>query len=110
MGFNRTSFSFYQLVKQTINDLYSKEVITGYNTTYVWLANQLGHVALGFIPTIGFITLYSYFFSLNVFLSLFCLLPIAYIIYKEQKDIENEKIYYKNTSWKIWKRKIKVKT
>jgi hypothetical protein len=43
-------FSIGQLVAQAKADLWAKEVQTGYTVTYAWMANQLGHFALGFIP------------------------------------------------------------
>ncbi len=48
---NRVSFTAKQLLKQAIADLWAKEVQSGYTTTYVWMANQLGHFTLGFVPT-----------------------------------------------------------
>ena len=41
-----------QLYKQAKADLWAKEVQTGYTVTYAWMANQLGHFALGFAPLI----------------------------------------------------------
>lgn len=43
-------FSISELLAQAKADLWAKEVQTGYTTTYAWMANQLGHFALGFIP------------------------------------------------------------
>jgi hypothetical protein len=46
----QVSFSIGELLAQAKADLWAKEVQTGYTTTYAWMANQLGHFALGFIP------------------------------------------------------------
>jgi hypothetical protein len=46
----QVSFSTGELLAQAKADLWAKEVQTGYTTTYAWMANQLGHFALGFIP------------------------------------------------------------
>jgi hypothetical protein len=43
-------FSIGELLVQAKADLWAKEVQTGYTTTYAWMANQLGHFALGFVP------------------------------------------------------------
>jgi len=43
-------FNILDLLKQAKTDLWAKEVQTGYTVTYAWMANQLGHFALGFIP------------------------------------------------------------
>lgn len=43
-------FTILELLKQAKADLWAKEVQTGYTVTYAWMANQLGHFALGFIP------------------------------------------------------------
>jgi hypothetical protein len=97
MAFNIVSFSYLSILRQVIIDLYSKEVTTGYTTTYTWTANQLGHIALGFIPTILCISIYTYFFNTSPYLFLLSILPVAYMIYKEQQDIKNEKTHYNNT-------------
>lgn len=39
------------LSAQVRMDLLAKEAETGFTYTYVWMADQLGHFALGFIPT-----------------------------------------------------------
>ena len=47
-----------QLLCQVRQDLFSKEAQTGYTYTYVWMANQVGHFTLGFLPTL----LFTWFF------------------------------------------------
>jgi hypothetical protein len=37
---------------QLIKDLIGKDSYRGVTLTYAWLANQIGHFALGFIPTV----------------------------------------------------------
>jgi hypothetical protein len=47
---NPVRFTPGELLLQARHDLFdAKEVQTGYTVTYTWLANQLGHIALGFI-------------------------------------------------------------
>jgi len=46
----QAQFTILDLLKQAKADLWAKEVQTGYTVTYAWMANQLGHFALGFIP------------------------------------------------------------
>jgi len=40
-----------KLLYQALLDWTGKEVQTGYTYTYVWMANQLGHFTLGFLPS-----------------------------------------------------------
>jgi hypothetical protein len=53
--FKKIKFSWLELAKQFKDDLWCKEVATGYTVSYTWMANQLGHFALGFVPAIYFI-------------------------------------------------------
>jgi hypothetical protein len=40
------------IIQQLEYDLIGKDSYRGVTLTYAWLANQFGHIALGFIPTI----------------------------------------------------------
>jgi len=88
-------FSSLQILKQMKNDLWCKEITTGYNVSYAWMANQLGHFTIGFVPTVILGVILQTIFGLNILISLVCLLPILYMIYKENQDKQVEKENYK---------------
>ena len=46
------SVSTREVLCQVWNDFTDKEVQAGYTYTYIWMANQVGHFTLGFLPTI----------------------------------------------------------
>jgi hypothetical protein len=82
-------FTFADLLAQAKADLWSKEVQTGYTVTYTWMANQLGHFALGFIPV--FIFLWTWLASgLFPGLPLPAIIPAAWLlwfVHKEYGDV-----------------------
>ncbi len=45
------NISFKRILKQLKADLIGKDSYRGVTLTYAWLANQFGHISLGFIPT-----------------------------------------------------------
>jgi hypothetical protein len=81
----RHSFSAGELFRQMRDDLIAKEVQTGYTMTYVWMANQLGHVALGFAGVAIPIWAWS-LFSPRPPLVLITLVAITVIVLKEVRD------------------------
>ena len=54
----KISISIGQLLRQLLNDFTGKDSQSGYTYTYVWMANQLGHFALGFV----FVSISGWFF------------------------------------------------
>ena len=88
------SFSIPQLLKQLKNDLWCKEVVTGYTTSYTWEANQLGHFAIGFAPTILLGSLLAIFFPNSAWPALAALLPVTFMVYKELGDVSTQKLMY----------------
>ena len=46
-----TKINFKRILQQLRNDLIGKDSHRGVTLTYAWLANQFGHIALGFIPS-----------------------------------------------------------
>ena len=54
--------TFKTIRAQIKYDLIGKDSQRGITLTYGWLANQFGHFALGFIPTILFYFLYTHKF------------------------------------------------
>ena len=79
---HRTCFPASVLFDQAIADLAAKEVQTGYSTTYVWMANQLGHFTLGWLPLYLVYALYSLARELpcGTRLPVFCLFFMTLII------------------------------
>jgi hypothetical protein len=80
--------TWQKLLFQVYQDWIGKEVQTGYTYTYVWMANQLGHFALGFLPTILVLWVVAPIRSLSP-LGLMLALPIgslAFWIWKEVRD------------------------
>ncbi len=53
------------IFKQLQYDLIGKDSYRGVTLTYSWLANQFGHIGLGFIPTVIVYTILSKCFSLT---------------------------------------------
>lgn len=47
----RINISFKRVLQQLKADLIGKDSYRGVTLTYAWLANQFGHISLGFIPT-----------------------------------------------------------
>lgn len=72
--YKKVSFTWKELAKQFKNDLWCKEVATGYTVSYTWMANQLGHFAIGFVPA--------------VFMQWY--IPVSLMIIKEYFDVVNE--------------------
>lgn len=64
----KKAISFQRILKQLKADLIGKDSYRGVTLTYAWLANQFGHLALGFIPSF---ILYRFF----------CFSPIKAAIY-----------------------------
>lgn len=91
MSFTKTTFSIKEMIKQIKDDLWCKEVATGYTVTYTWMANQLGHFAIGFAPTIILSSIAAAIFGATPLIALVALLPALFMIYKEQGDIAVEK-------------------
>jgi hypothetical protein len=91
MPFKKTIFSIKEMLTQIKEDLWCKEVATGYTVTYTWMANQLGHFALGFAPTIILSSIATAIFGATPLIALVALLPALFMIYKEQGDIGVEK-------------------
>lgn len=54
---------FKRILKQLKDDLIGKDSHRGVTLTYAWLANQFGHISLGFIPAF----LLFYLFSVDAF-------------------------------------------
>ena len=48
----KKKISFQWIIKQLKADLIGKDSHRGITLTYAWLANQFGHISLGFIPSI----------------------------------------------------------
>jgi hypothetical protein len=94
-------FSIGELLVQAKADLWAKEVQTGYNATYSWMANQLGHFALGFIPVyvLMWVALAStlvdriepWFGGGSLFWAQFIIpvLWLAWFVYKEMGDVKD---------------------
>ena len=55
---NHIKFRF--VLRQLKDDLVGKDAYKGVTLTYSWLANQFGHFALGFIPTVILVSLLEY--------------------------------------------------
>lgn len=91
MTFIKTTFSIKEMLTQIKEDLWCKEVATGYTVTYTWMANQLGHFAIGFAPTIILSSIAVAIFGATPLIALVALLPALFMIYKEQGDISVEK-------------------
>ena len=70
--YKKVSFTWKELAKQFKNDLWCKEVATGYTVSYTWMANQLGHFAIGFVPA--------------VFMQWY--IPVSLMIIKEYFDVK----------------------
>ena len=47
----KKTITFNKILKQLKADLIGKDSYRGITLTYAWLANQFGHIALGFIPS-----------------------------------------------------------
>lgn len=90
MGFATTTFTVRQLLRQLKDDLWCKEVATGYTVSYTWEANQLGHFAIGFAPTAILASVLAAFIGLSPWLALFALAPIAFMWLKEGGDVRTE--------------------
>ncbi|MFA9214659.1 MAG: DnaA ATPase domain-containing protein [Candidatus Methylacidiphilales bacterium] len=61
------------ILEQLTFDLIGKDSYRGVTLTYAWLANQFGHIALGFIPTFliyQFLKQYIKSNSLNIFIAI----------------------------------------
>lgn len=97
MAFTKTTFSIKELLKQFKNDLWCKEVETGYTVSYTWMANQLGHFALGFVPTILIMTACFAIWGLSPWFALLALLPISMMVGKEYGDVQAEVARWKGT-------------
>lgn len=97
MAFTKTVFTIKELLKQFKNDLWCKEVETGYTVSYTWMANQLGHFALGFVPTILFMTACFAIWGISPWFALLSLLPIGLMIGKEYGDVQAEVVRWKTT-------------
>jgi hypothetical protein len=52
MTTTQTKLTIKDVIKQLKADLIGKDSYRGVTLTYSWLANQFGHISLGFIPTI----------------------------------------------------------
>lgn len=50
MAHTPNPFKLGEIARQAVSDWFGKEVQSGYTLTYIWMANQLGHFTLGFIP------------------------------------------------------------
>jgi hypothetical protein len=57
----KKTIPFNRIIKQLKDDLIGKDAHRGVTLTYAWLANQFGHISLGFIPSF----LLFYIFSIN---------------------------------------------
>src|SRR5947207_3079612 len=97
MAFTKTTFSIKELLVQFKNDLWCKEVETGYTVSYTWMANQLGHFALGFVPTVLFMTACFAIWGISSWFALLALLPISLMIGKEYGDVQAEVTRWKTT-------------
>lgn len=82
---------------QLKNDLWSKESVTGYTYSYTWMANQLGHFSIGYVPTFLLITIAHILFGQSYYFILLSLFPIILMLLKEYSDVLNEKKRDKNT-------------
>ena len=47
----KNKIPFKRILQQLKADLIGKDSYRGVTLTYAWLANQFGHISLGFIPT-----------------------------------------------------------
>ncbi len=56
---------FSDMIDQLRKDLIGKDSYRGITLSYAWLANQLGHYTLGFIPTIVAIIVLTKFYAVN---------------------------------------------
>jgi hypothetical protein len=83
---HRTTFTTRQLLQQMKDDLLAKEVQTGYTMTYVWMANQLGHVALGFAGVALPIWMWSLFIGPEPPIRVLVALALLVIVLKEIRD------------------------
>lgn len=59
----KKAITFKRILKQLKADLIGKDSHRGVTLTYAWLANQFGHISLGFIPAF----ILYYFFSFSAF-------------------------------------------
>ena len=59
----KKNISFKRILKQLKDDLIGKDSHRGVTLTYAWLANQFGHISLGFIPAF----ILFYLFSIDEF-------------------------------------------
>ena len=57
------NISVQRILQQLKADLIGKDSYRGVTLTYAWLANQFGHISLGFIPTF----LVYYFLNIEAF-------------------------------------------
>jgi hypothetical protein len=94
MVFPKTKFSLIDIIIQIKNDLWCKEVETGYTVSYNWVADQVGHITIGFAFTIFLSTITQYFFPGNPYGLLIALIPFSIMFYKEFNDYRNEKILF----------------
>ena len=97
MPFVKTTFTIKKIFKQLKNDLWCKEVATGYTTSYTWEANQLGHFAIGFAPTIILTCIATAIWGASPWLALVALFPILFMLYKEKGDVQNEVVRFNKT-------------
>ena len=47
----KKTISFKRILKQLKDDAIGKDAHRGITLTYAWMANQFGHISLGFIPS-----------------------------------------------------------
>ena len=66
---NSNSISTKRILQQLKADLIGKDSHRGVTLTYAWLANQFGHISLGFIPS----------FLLHFFFNLAALKAVLYV-------------------------------
>lgn len=92
----QTKFSHLQILKQLKQDLWCKEITTGYTPSYSWCANQLGHFTLGFAPTILIAQAVKAIIGPTSLIALVSLVPVLYMMYKEQQDKQLEVSNYKH--------------
>lgn len=88
-------FTLKEYGTQFKNDLWCKEAVTGYTYSYTWMANQLGHFALGYVPALLIISVVHAIFCASYWFAFIALFPSVLMFFKELSDVNNEKKLFK---------------
>jgi hypothetical protein len=80
--------SFTLIKTQLKQDLIGKDAYRGITLSYAWLANQFGHIGLGFIPAVIGIHIFEYFNADTVFYSLPAIIVWGFWLRFELKNFD----------------------